>query len=117
MLWNQPDSVLFGNGFTITDVGSAGVMAVDGMIIACWVAMGIVVGLVCLAGFLWAIVTMIRAAWDEGSADAIVIGALGCGALVQMPLASISSGELGFLFWAFAALAGAAPPAAAQGSS
>jgi hypothetical protein len=108
-LWKQPDSALFGSGFTVTDVGSAGAMPVDGMIIACWVAMGIVVGLVCLSGFIWAAVNAIREAWRGRSAEAIVVGALGCGALVQMPLANISSGELGFLFWTFAALASFAP--------
>ena len=34
-LWNLPDSSLFGSGFTITDVGAAGAMPIDGMIIAC----------------------------------------------------------------------------------
>ena len=34
-----------------------------------------------------------------------MLGALGCGALVQLPLANLTSGEFGFLFWTFAVLA------------
>ena len=34
-----------------------------------------------------------------------MLGALAVGALVQLPLAGIASGELGFLFWTFIALA------------
>jgi hypothetical protein len=54
VLWNQPDSSLFGVGFTTGDVGAAGTVA---------------------------------------------------SALVQLPLANVTSGELGFLFWTLAALA------------
>ena len=35
----------------------------------------------------------------------MALGALGCGALLHIPLASLASGELGFMFWTFAALA------------
>lgn len=110
-LWNQPDSSLFGIGFKISDVGSAGTMAVDGMLIACWVTMGIVVGMICIAAFVFVAVQAITAAWQDGCSEAIVIGALGCGALAQLPLANISSGELGFLFWTFMALTPRAPAA------
>jgi O-Antigen ligase len=104
-LWNQTDSNVFGTGFTTVDVGSAGAVATDGMIIGCWVAMGIVVGLFCLSALVWATLNMVAAAWRDGRREAIVVGAIGCGALVQLPLANIASGELGFLFWTFAALA------------
>ena len=104
-LWNQPDSSLFGVGFTTSDAGVAGTMPVDGMLIACWLMMGIFVGLICLAAFVWACGRMIRNAVTDRTPEAIVLGGLGCGALLQMPLASLASGELGFLFWTFAALA------------
>ena len=55
-LWSHPDSSLFGIGFTAGDVGSAGTMAVDGMIITCWLTMGIVVGILCL-------IALVCAAW------------------------------------------------------
>ena len=110
-LWGQWDSGLIGRGFTITDVGSAGTMAVDGMIVACWVTMGIVVGLLTLAGFGWAIANALAAPFRDGRREFVLVGALACGALTQIPLADIGSGELGFLFWIFAILL---PPAAVQ---
>lgn len=103
-LWNQWDSSLFGAGFTVTDVGTAGAMPVDGMIIACWLTMGIVVGLVCLGALVAAALNTIVTAWRDGSPQAIVIGALGCGALSQLPLANLTAAESGFMFWTFAAL-------------
>ena len=103
-LWNLPDSSLFGSGFTITDVGAAGAMPIDGMIIACWLSMGIMVGGVCLAALLWAIGNAVAAAWTDPAPEAVVIGALALGALSQIPLANITSGENGFLFWTFAVL-------------
>jgi hypothetical protein len=104
-LWNQSDSSLFGIGFTTGDVGSAGTVATDGMIISCWQAMGIVIGLFCLSALVWVCLKMVAAAWRDGRREATIIGALGCGALVQLPLANVTSSELGFLFWTFAALA------------
>lgn len=112
-LWNQWDSSLVGVGFTNTDVGTAGAMPVDGMFIACWLTMGIVVGLLCLAALVSAIFLTLRTAWRDGGREAIIIGALGCGALVQIPLANITSGENGFLFWTFAVLLSSRPGAAA----
>ncbi|CCE11266.1 conserved membrane hypothetical protein [Bradyrhizobium sp. STM 3843] len=103
-LWNLPDSSLFGSGFTITDVGSAGAMPIDGMIIACWVSMGIVVGGVCLAALLWAVGNAVGAALSDRTTEAVIVGALALGALAQFPLANITSGESGFLFWTFAVL-------------
>lgn len=113
-LWTQWDSSLFGVGFTNTDVGTAGAMPVDGMLIACWMTMGIVAGLICLAALIWAALLPVFAAWRDGGPDAIIIGALGCGALVQLPLANITSGENGFLFWTFAVLLSSRPPAIAS---
>lgn len=105
MLWNTWDSSLFGSGFSTTDVGTAGTMAVDGMIVACWLMMGLVVGMICLAALVWAAGNAIGAAWRDTRPEAIMIGAFGCAALVQMPLANVTSGEFGFLFWTFAVLA------------
>jgi hypothetical protein len=104
-LWNRWDSCLFGVGFSSTDVGSAGKMPVDGTIIDCWLSMGIVVGLICLSQLIMLIGNTFHTAWLERRQEAIVIGALGCGALAQLPLASIAYGETGFLFWTFLAMA------------
>ena len=103
-LWSLPDSSLIGNGFTVTDVGSAGQMPVDGMIIACWMMMGIVVGILCLCGFFWAISGAVIRALLERSRQAVLVGAMAMGGLLQMPLANISAAEAGFLFWSFVVL-------------
>jgi hypothetical protein len=103
-LWNLPDSSLFGVGFTVTDVGSAGAMPIDGMIVACWLAMGIIVGAFCLTALLWAVGNALAVACTDRTPEAVVIGALALGALVQLPLANITSGENGFLFWTFVVL-------------
>ncbi|MCC6890954.1 MAG: O-antigen ligase family protein [Hyphomicrobiales bacterium] len=116
LLWNTWDSSLFGVGFTTSDVGSPGAMAVDGMIIACWLLMGIMAGLVCLFALMWAIGNTITAPWRDLKAETIMIGALGCGALVQLPLANITAGETGFLFWTFAALAAMPPGSRVHGA-
>ncbi|MDC7787139.1 O-antigen ligase family protein [Rhodoplanes sp. TEM] len=116
-LWSQWDSSLLGVGFTVTDVGSAGAMAIDGMIIACWLSMGIVGGLACLAGFVWAAGRAIAAAVKDGRREAVLVGALACGGLVQMPLSSIAAGELGFLFWTFVVLVSPAPRAPVRGTA
>jgi hypothetical protein len=108
-LWNLPDSSLLGVGFSTSDVGSAGAMATDGTIISCWLAMGIVIGLICLFALAWAALRMLIPSWQDGGREAVVIGAIGCGSLVQFPLANIASAELGFLFWTFATLAVIAP--------
>ncbi len=104
-LWNLPDSGLIGNGFTTTDVGSAGAMAIDGMIVACWVTFGIVVGLCCLAAVGFAAAQAIAATWRDPRPEAVIIGAIACGSLIQIPLAGVASGELGVVFWSFVALA------------
>jgi hypothetical protein len=103
-LWSLPDSSLFGSGFTITDVGAAGTMPIDGMIIACWLSMGIMVGGFCLSALLWAVGNALAVAFTDPAPEAVVIGALALGALAQVPLANITSGESGFLFWTFAVL-------------
>jgi O-Antigen ligase len=105
-LWNMPDSSLFGTGFTTTDAGSAGAMPIDGMLVACWLSMGIIVGALCLTALCWAIGNAVAVAFIDPTPEAIVIGALALGALLQLPLANITSGENGFFFWTFAVLLG-----------
>jgi hypothetical protein len=104
-LWNSHDSSLFGIGFVTTDVGSAGAMPVDGTIVACWLYMGIVVGLLCLFGLVWAVAEAMIGAVRDGDSGAVLLGALGLFFLVQMPLAGIAAGEAGYLFWTFMGLA------------
>ncbi|MBG0809456.1 O-antigen ligase family protein [Methylosinus sp. H3A] len=110
-LWNLSDSSLFGAGFTTVDTGVAGAQAVDGMIISCWQSMGIVFGLLCLFALVWVAVSAIVGAWSDARSEKVILGAFGVFFIVQLPLAGIGAGEVGFLFWTFMALALASFPA------
>ena len=89
-------SGLLGIGFPSIDTGTAGAVPLDGMIAICWACMGIVGGLVCLGSLLYAIGLAIAPAVRDGTQESVVLGALACGWLVQLPLACVASGELGF---------------------
>lgn len=105
-LWNTPDSMVVGSGFTVTDVGVAGAMPIDGQIIASWVTFGIPVGLLCLVAYVWAGAWATSAAWRMPTREGVVLGALAFGAIVvQMPLTSVASGEVSALFWMLVAMA------------
>lgn len=105
-LWNMPDSMVIGQGYTVTDAGVAGAMPIDGQIIACWVSMGIPVGLLCLAAYIWVGCVGTSAAWRMATKEGVVLGALAFGGiLIQMPLTSVGSGEVGVLFWMLIAMA------------
>jgi hypothetical protein len=113
-LWGLPESALFGLGFRSVDTATAGAMPLDGMIALCWAAMGIVAGLICLASLLYLIGAAIAQAFESGTRESAVLGALAFGWLVQLPLAAIVSAELGFLFWTTIALAICLPEAEAR---
>jgi hypothetical protein len=113
-LWSLPGGGLFGIGFQSVDTGSAGAVPVDGMFAVCWSCMGIVAGLICLGVLFYTIAAATAPAFRNGSRESVVLGALGFGWLVQLPLACIASGELGFLFWTTTALAISMPQARAR---
>lgn len=113
-LWSLPGSGLFGIGFQSVDTGTAGAMPLDGMIAVCWACMGIVVGIVCLGSLFYVIGLGLARAFRGGTREGAVLGALACGWLVQLPLACIVSGELGFLFWTTSALAACLPEPGAR---
>jgi hypothetical protein len=105
ILFNHSAENVFGNGFSVVDVGTPGLMAVDGQIVSCWLTMGIMVGLACLVAIVWAAgVALFRVA-QRRDRDGIAVGAIVAGMLVELPLAGIASSELGVLFWMFVALA------------
>ncbi|HTJ01635.1 MAG TPA: O-antigen ligase domain-containing protein [Methylovirgula sp.] len=108
-LWNAPMSTLIGVGFMTTDVGVAGAMAIDGMVIACWLSMGIIGGLMCLFGICWAAGTVIYTAFRDRDETIVILAALALYFIVQLPLTGITEGEAGFLFWTFVVL-GLVPP-------
>jgi O-antigen ligase len=105
-LWNTPDSMVAGTGFSFTDAGVAGAMPIDGQIIASWLTFGIPVGLLSLAAYLWVACWSVSAAWRMPSREGVVLGALALGAiLIHMPLTSIASGEISAMFWMIFAMA------------
>ena len=103
-LLDADDGTLIGHGFGNTDVLQAGALALDGQFIACWFAMGLVVGMLCVLSIVWAGVQAIRAAWQGDSLSALAVTGIMAGLLAQLPLAVISSSETGFLFWSLAAV-------------
>jgi hypothetical protein len=70
------------------------------MIIACWSAMGLVVGLAYLLALVSLILDSIRAGLGTERPSSLTFSALSLGWLLQVPLATITTGEHGFLFWA-----------------
>ena len=113
-LWSQPSSGLVGIGYTSGDIRMAGVTPTDGMIATCWESMGIAAGLLCIASLIYMIFRAVAAAARSGALEGIVLGALACGWFVQLPLAGIAFGELGFLFWTTMTLAISVPGASAE---
>jgi hypothetical protein len=108
-LWTSPNSSVVGTGFTTVDVGVAGSMAIDGLIIECWLMMGLIVGGICLATITTTHIGIIWKALGQARREMTVAGALGLYALFQIPFASLASGELGFLFWTIAAFSSSEP--------
>ncbi len=98
-LWNLPFSSVIGNGFIVTDTAVAGAAPLDGTIAVSWATMGIPVGLVCVSALILLIVRAVTTSFRDESLGTAALGALSCGWLVQLPLATIAVGELGFLFW------------------
>jgi hypothetical protein len=98
-LWNLPDTAIFGRGFVAEDVAVAGAQPLDGMPAVLWMSMGIPLGLLAIAALLLVIHRAISRAFQWPCVSNVLLGGLGLGFLIQLPLASIVAGELGFLFW------------------
>ena len=104
-LWNLPDNMIVGRGFIAEDVAVPGAQPLDGMPAVLWMSMGIPIGLLAIAAILVPIQRSISGAFQRPCLGSVVLAGLGLGFLVQLPLASIVVGELGFLFWLLNALA------------
>ncbi|QUS39594.1 O-antigen ligase domain-containing protein [Tardiphaga alba] len=105
-LWNMPDAMVWGTGFTFSDVGVAGAMPIDGQIISSWLTFGIPVGLISLAAYLWVATWSVSAAWRMPTREGVVLGAIAFGGIIlHVPLTSIASGEISVLFWMIFAMA------------
>ena len=120
-LMEADGGTLLGHGFSSTDVMQAGALAHDGQLVVCWHTMGLVVGILSVAAVCWAAWQAMRRAWRSPDVSGVAISGIMAGALVQVPLAVISSAEIGFLFWSLAAIGAARrsfiqpPPSLAQG--
>ena len=84
--------------------GAAGIPLVDGQIIFCWYAMGLPISLICVAAMSWAGFQAMSVKTGNALTD-VALRAVVASMLVQLPLASVASGELSVLFWAFIGLA------------
>jgi hypothetical protein len=104
------NGTLVGNGFEAgipQHVG--GPPLVDGQIVLCWTAMGLVVAMLCLTAVLlaaWGGIS--KTAWSADKREVAVGAILAC-MVVQTPLAAIASGEMGVLFWGFVGIALSGP--------
>jgi hypothetical protein len=108
-MYTMSDDYVFGKGFATMLGDVPGLVAVDGAIISCFLVMGFGVGTVCLLALAWA---CLRALSRIGIADSrmrVATGAVVIGMLVSIPLQGVLSGEFGFLFWTFVAIATAQP--------
>ena len=108
-LLDADGGTLWGNGFGSTDVMRAGASAQDGQLLVTWFLMGLIVGIIEVSALLWIAFLGIRGAWRNDTLEGVAVAGIIAGMLVQSPLAAVSAGEIGFLFWSFAAIGAALP--------
>lgn len=104
-LYENAERTLFGDGMASAAPSVASQMPVDGLIVFCWMQMGIIVGLICIIATIWVAVVALIEIKRRPDPIRIVLGAVIVGALAELPLSTITVGELGFLFWVCVALA------------
>ncbi len=114
LFYRDLDGALLGKGFVMEEFN--GTNPLDGEVMIDLVVNGLLVGTLMVAGLLWAGVQALGRINGAGSPTRIVAGAVILGLLAQMPLASVSSGEVAVLFWTFVAVATGhlAPPRASS---
>lgn len=103
-LLNSDGGTLIGHGFESADVLQAGTLPLDGMLVVAWHTMGLPIGIFCVAAVCWAAANGVRGAWRSGTVSGLAVAAILVGAIVQIPLAVVSTSELGFLFWSMAGI-------------
>ena len=106
-LLNADGGTLVGHGFGTVDVMQAGSKALDGQFIVSWFTFGLILGIISTVAVIWAGVQGARSAWRTGTLSGMTAAAVLLSLLIQLPLATISSSEIGFLFWSFAAIGAA----------
>jgi hypothetical protein len=110
-LYNIIDQYVVGKGFRMLQGdNSSGLVALDGTIITVYLVQGIFVGSILLFALCWAALRAINRIGFSNDPMHIVTGAVVLGQILSLPLAGITSGETGFLFWVFTAIATASRP-------
>ena len=99
------DEMTLGMGFARLATPFNGVDSADGEVVTSMVAMGVLVGSVYLLSLVWAGVQAISRIRLGADPRLIVTGGVIIGMLAALPLTSVTSGEIGLLFWIFIALA------------
>ena len=107
-LLNADNGTLVGHGFGTVDVMQAGAKALDGQFIVSWFTFGLIWGILGTVAVIWAGLQGAFGAWRTGTLSGMATSAVLACLLIQIPLATISSSEIGFLFWSFAAIGAAA---------
>ena len=97
------DDFLIGRGFVGEEFN--GTNALDGEVMLTLVAQGVLVGTLQLAALAWAAFQALGRIDGAGTTTRIVAGGVILGLVAQMPLATISFGEIGALFWTFVGVA------------
>ena len=108
-IYENAESTIIGQGIAAKPPENASKMPIDGMIIYCWLSMGIIVGLTCVLATLWAGFIALAQVCRRPEPVRVVLGAAILGALMQVPLAGVIVGEMGFLFWVCVALSVSIP--------
>ncbi len=77
---------------------------VDGAIVISIIDMGLVVGTLSLVALAWASLAAMRQSWTVREPLFVAAGGIVAAQLIDMPLTSVTTGELGFLTWTFIAI-------------
>ena len=77
---------------------------VDGAIVISIIDMGLIVGTLSLAALGWAGLAAIRQSWAVREPLVVAAGGIVAAQLIDAPLTSVTTGELGFLTWTFVAI-------------
>jgi len=104
-VYRLSDEMVVGRGFAQLATPFNGIDAADGEVVTSIIAMGVPVGCIYLIGLVWAGVQALGRVRHSRNPQLIVTGAMIAGLLAAVPLTSITSGEIGLLFWTFIAVA------------
>jgi hypothetical protein len=97
----------FGDGLAAINQPDNPIGPLDGTMMQVFVGMGLFVGSICISALLWALRRALVHISLLSGAEMVVAAAVVLGEIVQLPFASITDGELGFLFWTMVGIASA----------